>query len=162
MGGPVSSHQGLNLPGADVTLPSAGRDDLAWVDFAIEQGIDLLAVSFVRRAEDLEPVERRIRTGGADIPVIAKIEKPQAAEHAEAIIKATTSGIMVARGDLGIELPLEQVPSVQRRLIALSGQALAAVRSRRLRCSPRWSPRRGRPAPRSPTSPTRSTRAPTP
>ncbi len=122
VGGPVASHQGLNLPGADVTLPSAGRDDLVWVDFAIEQGIDLLAVSFVRRAEDLDPVHRRIRTGGADIPVIAKIEKPQAAERAEAIIKATTSGIMVARGDLGIELPLEQVPSVQRRLLALAGK----------------------------------------
>jgi pyruvate kinase len=122
VGGPVASHQGLNLPGADVTLPSAGRDDLAWVDFAVEHGIDLLAVSFVRRAEDLEPVHRRIRTGGADIPLIAKIEKPQAAENAEAIIKATTSGIMVARGDLGIELPLEQVPSVQRRLHALAGK----------------------------------------
>jgi pyruvate kinase len=122
VGGSVASHQGLNLPGADVTLPSAGHDDLAWVDFAVEHDIDLLAVSFVRRAEDLEPVDRRIRTGGADIPLIAKIEKPQAAENAEAIIKATTSGIMVARGDLGIELPLEQVPSVQRRLIALSGR----------------------------------------
>ena len=122
VGGPVSSHQGLNLPGAEVTLPSAGRNDLAWVDFAIAHGIDLLAVSFVRRAEDLEPVERRIRTGGSDIPVLAKIEKPQAAERAEAIIKATTAGIMVARGDLGIELPLAQVPSVQRRLISLAGK----------------------------------------
>ena len=122
VGGPVASHQGLNLPGADVTLPSAGQHDLAWVDFAVEHGIDLLAVSFVRRAEDLDPVERRIRTGGADIPLIAKIEKPQAAERAEAIIKATTSGIMVARGDLGIELPLEQVPVVQRRLLALAGK----------------------------------------
>jgi pyruvate kinase len=122
VGGPVSSHQGLNLPGAEVALPSAGRDDLAWVDFAITHGIDLLAVSFVRRAEDLEPVERRIRTGGSDIPVLAKIEKPQAAERAEAIIKATTAGIMVARGDLGIELPLAQVPSVQRKLISLAGK----------------------------------------
>ena len=122
VGGTVGSHQGLNLPGADVPLPSAGRDDLAWVDFAIEQAVDLLAVSFVRRAEDLEPVERRIRTGGADIPLIAKIEKPQAAENAESIIKAATSGIMVARGDLGIELPLEQVPSVQRWLLALAGR----------------------------------------
>lgn len=122
VGGPVASHQGMNLPGAEVTLPSAGRNDLAWVDFAIAQGVDLLAVSFVRRAEDLEPVERRIRTSGSDIPVLAKIEKPQAAERAEAIIKATTAGIMVARGDLGIELPLAQVPSVQRRLIQLSGK----------------------------------------
>ncbi len=122
VGGRVSSHQGLNLPGAEVGLPSAGREDLAWVDFAIEHGIDLLAVSFVRRAEDLAPVERRVRTGGADIPVIAKIEKPQAAERAEEIVKAVTAGIMVARGDLGIELPIEQVPGVQRRLLQLAGK----------------------------------------
>ena len=122
VGGRVSSHQGLNLPGAEVGLPAAGREDLAWVDFAIEQGIDLLAVSFVRRAEDLAPVERRVRTGGSDIPVIAKIEKPQAAERAEEIVKAVTAGVMIARGDLGIELPIEQVPGVQRRLLALAGK----------------------------------------
>ena len=121
-GGPVASHQGLNLPGAEVSLPSAGRADLEWVDFAIEQRIDLLAISFVRRAEDILPVERRIRTSGADIPVIAKIEKPQAAERSEEIVKATTAGIMVARGDLGIELPIEQVPTVQRALLRLAGK----------------------------------------
>ena len=121
VGGPVASHQGLNLPGAEVHLPAAGREDLEWVDFAIEQGIDLLAISFVRRAEDITPVERRVRTSGADIPVIAKIEKPQAAERAEEIIKAVTAGVMVARGDLGIELPIEQVPVVQKRLLALAG-----------------------------------------
>ena len=122
VGGRVASHQGLNLPGAEVQLPAAGREDLEWVDFAVEQEIDLLAVSFVRRAEDLAPVERRVRTGGADIPVIAKIEKPQAAERAEEIVKAVTAGVMVARGDLGIELPIEQVPTVQRRLLALAGR----------------------------------------
>jgi pyruvate kinase len=121
-GGPVASHQGLNLPGSEVGLPAAGREDLEWIDFAIEHEIDLLAISFVRRAEDIAPVERRIRTGGSDIPVIAKIEKPQAAEQAEEIVKATTAGIMVARGDLGIELPIEQVPVVQRRLHALAGR----------------------------------------
>ena len=121
VGGRVSSHQGLNLPGAEVALPAAGRADLEWVDFAVEQGIDLLAVSFVRRAEDLAPVERRVRTGGSDIPVIAKIEKPEAADRAEEIIKAATAGIMVARGDLGIELPIEKVPIVQKRLLALAG-----------------------------------------
>jgi pyruvate kinase len=120
-GGAVSSHQGLNLPGADVSLPSAGHEDLQWVDFACEQGIDLLAISFVRRAEDIEPVERRIRTAGADIPVIAKIEKPQAAERSEEIVKAVLGGIMVARGDLGIELPIERVPTVQRGLLRLAG-----------------------------------------
>jgi pyruvate kinase len=121
-GGVVTSHQGLNLPGTEVPLPAAGREDLAWVDFAVDQAIDLVAVSFVRRAEDLRPVERRIRTGGADIPVIAKIEKPQAAERAEEIVKAVGAGIMVARGDLGIELPIASVPVVQKRLIARAGQ----------------------------------------
>ena len=121
-GGPVASHQGLNLPGTDVGLPSAGREDLEWVDFAIAKAIDLLAISFVRRAEDIVPVERRIRTGGSDIPVIAKIEKPQAAERSEEIVKAATAGIMVARGDLGIELPIEQVPTVQRALLRLAGR----------------------------------------
>ncbi|MGH2954164.1 MAG: pyruvate kinase [Solirubrobacterales bacterium] len=122
VGGPISSHQGLNLPGAEVQLPAAGREDLDWVDFAVEQEIDLLAISFVRRAEDIAPVERRVRTSGADIPVIAKIEKPQAAERAEEIIKACTAGVMIARGDLGIELPIEQVPVLQKRLLALAGR----------------------------------------
>jgi pyruvate kinase len=122
VGGPVSSHQGLNMPGTEVPLPSAGRSDLDWVDFAVQQGIDLLAVSFVRRADDLEPVERRVRAGGADIPLIAKIEKPEAAENAEAIIRTALSGIMVARGDLGIELPIERVPTVQKGLLALAGR----------------------------------------
>jgi pyruvate kinase len=122
VGGPVSSHQGLNLPGAEAELPATGREDLEWIDFAVAQEIDLLAISFVRRAEDIAPVERRVRKGGADIPVIAKIEKPQAAERAEEIVKAVTAGVMVARGDLGIELPIESVPGVQRRLLALAGR----------------------------------------
>jgi len=122
VGGRVASHQGVNLPGAAVELPAAGRADLEWVDFAIEQDLDLLAISFVRRAEDVAAVERRVRTAGADIPVIVKIEKPEAAEHAEGIIKAVTAGVMIARGDLGIELPIEQVPKVQRRLLALAGR----------------------------------------
>ena len=121
-GGRVASHQGLNLPGTEVGLPATGREDLEWIDFAIAHGIDLLAISFVRRAEDITPVERRIRTSGSDIPVIAKIEKPQAAERAEEIVKAVSAGIMVARGDLGIELPIEQVPGVQRHLLRLAGQ----------------------------------------
>ncbi len=122
VGGSVASHQGLNLPGATVPLPAAGREDLDWVDFAVAEGVDLLAISFVRRAEDLAPVERRVRTAGADIPVIAKIEKPEAADHAEEIVRAVTAGVMVARGDLGIELALERVPAVQKRLLELAGR----------------------------------------
>ncbi len=122
VGGRVASHQGLNMPGTEMPLPSAGRTDLGWVDFSVQQGIDLIAVSFVRRAEDLQAVERRVRVAGADIPLIAKVEKPQAAENAEAIVRAALGGIMVARGDLGIELPIERVPTVQKRLLSLAGR----------------------------------------
>jgi pyruvate kinase len=122
-GGAVSSHQGVNLPGADTDLPDTGASDQPWIDFACESGIDLLAVSFVRRPSDLEKVEARIRERGSDIPLIAKIEKPQAAERAEEIIEAAGSGIMIARGDLGVELPIEEVPGAQKRLIALAGRA---------------------------------------
>jgi pyruvate kinase len=122
-GGAVSSHQGVNLPHADTDLPESGDSDEPWIDFACEHGVDLLAVSFVRRPSDLEKVEARIRERGNDIPLIAKIEKPQAAERAEEIIDAAGSGIMVARGDLGVELPIEEVPGAQKRLIALAGRA---------------------------------------
>jgi pyruvate kinase len=122
VGGAVASHQGVNVPGADVPLLSSSRTDLGWVDFAVGHELDLLAVSFVRRAEDLQPVDRRVRLAGADIPLIAKIEKPQAAENAESIVRAALSGIMVARGDLGVELPIERVPGVQRRLLELAGR----------------------------------------
>jgi pyruvate kinase len=122
VGGAVASHQGLNLPGSDAGLPSVSEQDLDWVDFAVSHGVDLLAVSFVRSRADLEPVERRLEARGSDIPLIAKIEKPQAAENAEEIVKAALSGIMVARGDLGIEVPIAKVPALQKRLIALAGR----------------------------------------
>jgi pyruvate kinase len=122
-GGAVSSHQGVNLPGADAELPDTGHADEKWVDFACHNGIDLLAVSFVRRPADLDRVHAAISARGRDIPLIAKIEKPQAAERAEGIIAAAGSGIMIARGDLGVELPIEEVPGTQKRLIALAGRA---------------------------------------
>ncbi len=122
-GGAVSSHQGVNLPKADTALPETGASDEPWIQFACEHGIDLLAVSFVRRPADLETVEAQVRERGANIPLIAKIEKPQAAQRAEEIIEAAGSGIMIARGDLGVELPIEEVPGAQKRLIALAGRA---------------------------------------
>ncbi|MSO42337.1 MAG: pyruvate kinase [Solirubrobacterales bacterium] len=122
-GGAVSSHQGVNLPGADAELPDTGRQDEEWVEFAIEHELDLLAVSFVRRPSDLEKIDWKLAESGADIPLIAKIEKPQAAERAEEIIAAAESGIMVARGDLGVELPVEDVPGTQKHLIKLAGRA---------------------------------------
>ncbi|MGZ5342381.1 MAG: pyruvate kinase, partial [Solirubrobacterales bacterium] len=121
-GGAVGSHQGLNLPGADEEMPATGAADEAWIEFAAKNGIDLLAVSFVRRASDVEKVAADLKRQGADIPLIAKIEKPQAAARAEELVDAVDGGIMVARGDLGVELPLEEIPSTQKRLIALAGR----------------------------------------
>jgi pyruvate kinase len=120
VGGTLSSHKGMNVPG--ISTPAATSVDLGWVEFAVEQGIDLLAVSFVSTAADLEPVGERLRALDSDIPLIAKIEKQQAAENAEEIVAAATGGIMVARGDLGIELPLSRVPVVQKRLIRAAGR----------------------------------------
>ena len=121
VGGSVASRQGMNLPNVTLALPAVSDDDLALIDAGIEMGVDLIALSFVRRPEDLEPVRERLRQHGRDLPLIAKFEKPQATRSAEAIIKAA-DGIMVARGDLGIELPIEDVPLVQKRLLALAGR----------------------------------------
>src|SRR4051794_4267075 len=120
-GGTVTSHQGLNLPGAEAVPSALGPADFDWIDFCCEHGVDLIAVSFVRSAADLEPVNARLAERGTDIPVIAKIEKREAADAAEEII-AAADGIMVARGDLGIELPTEKIPTVQKRLLALAGR----------------------------------------
>ena len=120
VGGTLSSHKGMNIPGATARATTDG--DLGWVEFAVEQGFDLLAMSFVSSAADLEPVAERLRSLDSDIPLIAKIEKQQAAENAEEIVRAASGGIMVARGDLGIELPLAEVPVVQKRLIRAAGQ----------------------------------------
>jgi pyruvate kinase len=120
VGGTLSSHKGMNVPGAAV--PAATDGDLGWVEFAVEHGLDLLAISFVSTAADLEPVAERLRSLNSSIPLIAKIEKRQAAENSAEIVRAASGGIMVARGDLGIELPLAEVPVVQKRLIREAGQ----------------------------------------
>jgi pyruvate kinase len=119
VGGTLSSHKGMNIPGA--TWPASTDGDLGWVEFAVEHGLDLLAISFVSSAADLEPVAERLRSLGSSIPLIAKIEKRQAADNAAEIVRAASGGIMVARGDLGIELPLAEVPVVQKRLIREAG-----------------------------------------
>jgi pyruvate kinase len=122
VGGTLSSHKGMNIPGG-ADLPATTGVDLGWVEFAVEQGVDLLAVSFVSKAADLEPVTARLRELGSRIPVIAKIERQQAAANVQEIVRVATGGIMVARGDLGIEVPLEQVPIEQKRLIRAAGKA---------------------------------------
>jgi pyruvate kinase len=120
VGGTLSSHKGMNIPGG-VDLPATTGVDLGWVEFAVENGVDLLAVSFVSNAADLEPVSARLKELGSRIPVIAKIERQQAAANVEEIVRAASGGIMVARGDLGIEVALEQLPVEQKRLIRAAG-----------------------------------------
>ncbi|MGW9079418.1 pyruvate kinase [Streptomyces kronopolitis] len=118
-GGMVSDHKGLNLPGVAVSVPALSekdQDDLRW---ALRHGADLIALSFVRTGRDIEDVHRIMREENRTLPVIAKIEKPQAVDHIDDIV-AAFDGIMVARGDLGVEMPLETVPIVQKRAIKLA------------------------------------------
>lgn len=117
--GPVSNNKGINLPGVAVNVPALSdkdEDDLRW---SIRLGVDMIALSFVRNASDIVRVHEIMNEEGKFLPVIAKIEKPQAVAALEEIIDAF-DGIMVARGDLGVELPLEEVPLVQKRAVELS------------------------------------------
>src|SRR5690554_5616351 len=116
--GPVSNNKGINLPGVAVSVPALSEkdeDDLRW---GLKLGADFIALSFVRNAEDVRRVHEIMAEEGVRVPVIAKIEKPQAVDNLEDIIDAF-DGIMVARGDLGVELPLEAVPIVQKRAVEL-------------------------------------------
>ena len=121
VGGTLVSRQGINLPNVTVSLPAVSSEDQAFIDAGMAMGVDFIALSFVRRREDLEPVRRQL--GDRDIPLIAKIEKPAAAENADEIIEYA-DGVMVARGDLGIELPIEEVPLVQKRILHIAGRKL--------------------------------------
>ena len=116
IGGLLASRQGLNLPGNTRGLPSVPHEDLELLRFGESIGVDLVALSFVREPSDITEVRRHTRT-----PLIAKIEKPQAVQDAQEIIRAADC-VMVARGDLGIELPIEEVPVVQKQLLRLAGQ----------------------------------------
>jgi len=115
IGGAVSARQGINVPGDLASLPSVPDDDLELLRLGESMGVDMVALSFVRTPEDVTEVRRHTAT-----PLIAKIEKRRAVENAEAIAHASDC-VMVARGDLGIELPIEEVPLVQKRVIALAG-----------------------------------------
>ena len=118
-GGTVSNNKGLSLPGVDVSVPAMSEKDADDLEFALRLGADFIALSFVRHAEDVKLVHQVMDRVGIKRPVIAKIEKPEAVDHLEAIVLAF-DGIMVARGDLGVEMPLEQVPVVQKRAIEIS------------------------------------------
>jgi len=119
MGGPVSNNKGINLPGVAVNVPALSEKDEGDLRWALKLGADMIALSFVRNAKDIVRVHEIMAEEGRFVPVIAKIEKPQAVAALEEIIDAF-DGVMVARGDLGVELPLEQVPLVQKRAVELA------------------------------------------
>ncbi|MEO5664808.1 MAG: pyruvate kinase [Nocardioides sp.] len=114
--GKVSNHKGINLPGVAVSVPALSEKDTADLRWALNLGVDFIALSFVRSADDAEDVRAIMREEGIFVPIIAKIEKPQAIENIDEIVDAF-DGLMVARGDLGVECPLEDVPIHQKRII---------------------------------------------
>ncbi len=118
-GGPVSDHKGLSMPGMDISVPALSEKDVEDLEFALELGVDFIALSFVRSPADIDVVHQVMDRVGRRAPVIAKLEKPEAVENLEAIVLAF-DGIMVARGDLGVELPLEHVPLVQKKAIRIA------------------------------------------
>ncbi|SEF92692.1 pyruvate kinase [Actinacidiphila yanglinensis] len=117
-GGVISDHKGINLPGASVNVPALSEKDIEDLRFALRMGVDMVALSFVRDAKDVRDVHRVMDEEGRRVPVIAKVEKPQAVENMEDVVMAFDA-VMVARGDLAVEYPLERVPVVQKRLIEL-------------------------------------------
>ncbi|MGH3096864.1 MAG: pyruvate kinase [Streptosporangiales bacterium] len=119
IGGAVSDHKGLNLPATTVRAPALTDKDEADLRWALDLSVDLVALSFVRSPADAETVRRVMDEAGRRVPVLAKVEKPQAVERLDEIVSAF-DGIMVARGDLGVEMPLDEVPMVQKRAITLA------------------------------------------
>ncbi|MBD3005515.1 MULTISPECIES: pyruvate kinase [unclassified Streptomyces] len=117
-GGVISDHKGINLPGAAVNVPALSEKDIEDLKFALRMGCDMVALSFVRDAADVRDVHRIMDEVGRRVPVIAKVEKPQAVANMTEVV-AAFDGVMVARGDLAVEYPLEKVPMVQKRLIEL-------------------------------------------
>lgn len=115
-GGLLGEHKGINLPGVLVRTSSLTEKDAQDLEFALKSGVDAIAVSFVRTAEDVQLVRNRIAALGSETWIIAKLEKPQAIEHLDSILQAA-DGIMVARGDLGVEVPPETVPAIQKHMI---------------------------------------------
>jgi pyruvate kinase len=115
-GGTLAEHQGINLPGAALSIPALTEKDRKDLEFGLEHGVDAVALSFVRSASDVREVKEIIAAHKQDVPVIAKLEKPQALDQLEAILEVS-DGVMVARGDLGVEMPPEKVPVIQKYVI---------------------------------------------
>ena len=117
--GPISNNKGINLPGVAVSIPALSEKDMEDLRWGLKAGADFIALSFVRSAKDIEDVHTIMKEEGIFRPVIAKIEKPQAVANLPEII-AAFDGIMVARGDLGVEMPIEDIPLVQKRCVTLA------------------------------------------
>jgi pyruvate kinase len=125
-GGPVSNNKGINLPGVAVSVPALSEKDKEDLRWALRMGVDMCFLSFVRSAADVEDVHAIMDETGRRIPVLAKVEKPQAVENLAEIVEAF-DGVMVARGDLGVELPLQEVPIVQKRAVQMCREASKPV-----------------------------------
>ncbi len=125
-GGPIKSRKGINLPDSNVSAPSLTEKDEKDLHFGLEHDVDWIALSFVRKAEDIYGLRKIIESKGKNIRIIAKIEKPEALKNIDEIIKAT-DGLMVARGDLGVEIPMEEVPLAQKMLVQKCNAAAKPV-----------------------------------
>jgi len=125
-GGMLGENKGINLPGIPVRVPSLTEKDSDDLEFALKNGVDAIAVSFVRTAEDVRLVRNRVSAYGGETWIIAKLEKPQAIEHLDSILQAA-DGIMVARGDLGVEVPPEKVPAIQKHIIRRASEYFKPV-----------------------------------
>ncbi len=115
-GGMLAEQQGINLPGAALSIPALTEKDKEDLKFGLQHGVDAVALSFVRSADDIRMAEDLMRKYGKTVPIVAKLEKPQAIERLEEILE-TSDGVMIARGDLGVEVPPERVPIIQKRVI---------------------------------------------
>jgi pyruvate kinase len=117
VGGILGAHKGINMPGTNIPLPSVTESDIEDLEFGLAHDVDWVAASFVRHASDLEPIKEIIHSSGKPTKLIAKIEKGEAVQEIDAIIEAA-DGIMIARGDLGVEMPIEKVPALQKEIIS--------------------------------------------
>ncbi len=125
-GGTLRAHQGINLPGVHVSAPSVTPKDVEDLHFGLSKGVDYVALSFVRHPRDVQHLKALIASAGATAPVVAKIEKPEVLDHLDDVI-AVSDGVMVARGDLGVEMPPERVPAAQKAIIRAANRAAIPV-----------------------------------